>query len=117
MRSSILVLVFAAIFALARPIEDTVDIQDVADLARKSASKPAPKPAPKKSTTRPASSHGSGKSIGSHLLSGAVDIAGQTLSGAASGSTSVLTQAAIDAVTGSGEAPVTEEPAPAEGGW
>ncbi|KAJ8520702.1 hypothetical protein ONZ45_g2527 [Pleurotus djamor] len=105
MRSSFLVLVFAAVFVLARPIEDTVDEQDVFDLAKKPAKAPAKKPAPKKPATKPTSK---GSSIGSKIGSGLVDIAGQ----AASGVTSTLTQAGIDALTGSGEAPVAEEPAP-----
>ncbi|KAJ8457196.1 hypothetical protein ONZ45_g4510 [Pleurotus djamor] len=50
MRSSILVLLFAAVFVLARPIEDIVDTQNISDLADKG--KPAAKkPAPKKPTT------------------------------------------------------------------
>ncbi|KAJ8464081.1 hypothetical protein ONZ45_g17359 [Pleurotus djamor] len=109
MRSSFLVLVFAAVFVLARPIEDTFDEQDVFDLAKKPAKAPAKKPPTKKPAPKPTSK---GSSLGSKIGAAGLDIAGQAVSGAASGLTSALAQAGVDALTGSGEAPVAEEPVP-----
>ncbi|KAJ8518406.1 hypothetical protein ONZ45_g4511 [Pleurotus djamor] len=107
MRSSLLILIFAAVFVLARPIEDTADTQEIFDKAKPAPKKAvAKKPLPKKPAPSTSKKGSSTKQPG--VLS---QIGGQLASGAAEGITSTLTNAGIDLVSGgSEEAPVEEAP-------